>query len=401
MKEIKSGITSIDGILTAGINCGIKPDKKDLALIYCKTPATAAAVVTTNQLKGASLIVSQQHLKNSPKIQAIIINSGNANTCTGTQGLENADRMTRIIADELGIPAESVLVASTGVIGKPLPMNKIEKGIPLLIKSLSAESKDAAEAILTTDTKSKECTVEFVLSNGVKAKIGGMAKGAGMICPDVATMLTFLATDVAITQPLLKKALLTASNNSFNLMTIDGDTSPCDMVVLLANGLAGNEKITKSTREDFKVFQEALNWLCLNLVTKMVEDGEGITKLLKIKVAGAKTLSDAKQVAMAVAKSQLVKCAFYGEDPNWGRIINACGYSGVLITPEKIDIYFNQELIVKNGQGTNFDLAAVKNILTQKEILITIDLKQGRQQITVLGCDLSQENVSLNAHYTT
>ncbi|MDI6736141.1 MAG: bifunctional glutamate N-acetyltransferase/amino-acid acetyltransferase ArgJ [bacterium] len=401
MNEITGGITSVNGVLTSGINCGIKPEKKDLALIYSKTPATAVAVVTTNQLKGASLIVTQQHLKNSFPIQAIIINSGNANTCTGTQGLEDATSMTRITADQLGIPIDSVLVASTGVIGKPLPMNKIEKGIPPLIKSLGAESADAAEAILTTDTKTKESAVEFVLSNGIKARIGGMAKGAGMICPDVATMLSFIATDVAITQPSLKAALLTASNNSFNLMTIDGDTSPCDMVVLFANGFAGNEKIVKSTDEDFKIFQQALNLVCLNLATKMVKDGEGITKLLKIKVVGAKTSAAARQVAMAIAKSQLVKCAFYGEDPNWGRIINACGYSGVAINPEKIDIYFDRELIVKNGVGINFDLASVKNILANEEILITIDLKQGRQQITVLGCDLSEENVSLNAHYTT
>lgn len=399
MKEIKGGMTNVNGILTAGGHCGIKPEKKDLALIYSKTPATIAAIFTTNQLKGASLIVTQQHLKASPKIQAVIINSGNANTCTGIQGLKDAKRMAQITSNKLGIPLESVLVASTGVIGKPLPMDKIEKGIPPLIKSLSARSEDAAEAILTTDTKPKESAVEFGLSNGTKARIGGMAKGAGMICPDLATMLCFIATDVAITQPLLKKALFSA--NSFNLITVDGDPSPCDMVLLLANGLAGNDEITKPNCEDFKIFQDALNRVCLNLATKIVEDGEGVTKLLRIKVQGAKTLAAAKQVAMTVAKSHLVRCAFYGEDPNWGRIINACGYSGVKINPEEIDIYFEQELITKNGQGTNFDLTAVKNILAQKEISITIDLKQGRQQITVLGCDLSQENVSLNAHYTT
>ena len=406
MKEIKGGITNVSGILTAGINCGLKPGKKDLALIYSKTPATATAVFTTNQLKGASLLLTQHHLKTSSFIQAIIINSGNANTCTGTQGLEDAKRMAQITSRELGIFLESVLVASTGVVGKPLPMNKMEKGIPPLIKSLSARSEDAAEAILTTDTKPKESAVEFTLSNGATAKIGGMAKGAGMICPDLATMLSFIATDVAITQTLLKKALLTSMNNSFNLITIDGDTSPCDMVILLTTCLAGNDEIAEpmdiiSTIEDFKTFQQALDWVCLDLAKKIVEDGEGVTKLLKIKVQGAKTVAEAKQMAMAVAKSQLVKCAFYGEDPNWGRIINACGYSGVEINPEKIDIYFDRELIIKNGEGIDFDLAVVKNILAQKEILITVDLKQGSQQITVLGCDLSQENVSLNAHYTT
>lgn len=400
MKEINGGITSIHGILTAGIHSGIKADKKDMALIYSKIPATATALFTTNRLKGAPLIVTQEHLKTAKKIHAIIINSGNANACTGRQGLENAKKMTQITAQELQISPETVLVASTGVIGKQLPMDKVEKGIKEVVNSLGVKSEEAAEAILTTDTKPKEIAVKFTLSNEICAKIAGMAKGAGMICPNLATMLIFLVTDVTISKRLLKKALVIAVNNSFNLITIDGDRSPNDMVVLLSNGLAGNDKI-KTVDEDFKIFQHALNWVCLNLAKKIVEDGEGVTKLLKINVQGVNSLFEAKQVAMSVAKSHLVRCAFYGEDPNWGRIITACGYSGVKINPEVIDISFEQELIVKNGQNVDFDSDKVKNILAQKEIMITIDLKQGNKEITILGCDLSQENVSLNAHYTT
>jgi len=401
MKEIKGGVTSINGILAAGIHCGIKPEKKDLALIYSKIPAIATALFTTNKLKGAPLIVTQEHLKTSKKIHAIIINSGNANTCTGKQGLKDAKKMTQITAQELGIPVETVLVASTGIIGKNLPMDKIEKGIKRIVKCLSMKSNDVACAILTTDTTPKEVAVEFELSNGIKGRIAGMAKGAGMICPKLATMLAFIATDVAIRKQLLKKALVRAANASFNLITIDGDTSPNDMVVCLTNGSAGNDEIISQASEDFKLFQNALDWVCLNLAKKIVENGEGVTKLLKITVKGAKTLGEAKQVAMSVAKSHLVRCAFYGKDTNWGRIITACGYAGVELNPEFIDIFFEQELIVRNGEKVNFDPNKIKNILEQKEILITIDLKQGNQKITVLSCDLSPENVNLNAHHTT
>jgi glutamate N-acetyltransferase/amino-acid N-acetyltransferase len=401
VKEIEGGITAISGILTAGIHCGIKTEKKDLCLIYSKIPAVATAVFTTNRLKGASLIVTQKHLNTAKKIHAIIINSGNANTCTGKQGLEDAKRMTQITANELGVPLESVLVASTGIIGKLLPMDKIENGIKKIVKSLSTKNKDAAEAILTTDTKPKEIAVEFKLNNGICAKIGGMAKGAGMVSPNLATMLVFIATDVAISKKLLKKTLIMAVNKSFNLISIDGDTSPDDMVILLTNGLAKNDKIISQKSKDFKSFQYALNWVCSNLAKKIVQDGEGVTKLLKINVKRAKSMIDAKQVAMSIAKSHLVKCAFYGKDPNWGRIMTACGYSGVKLNPQLIDIFFEQELIVRNGQGVDFDSHTVKNILSQDEIVITIDLKQGREEITVLGCDVSEENVVLNSHYTT
>jgi len=399
MREINEGITTIKGILTAGIHCGIKSDKKDLALIYSQIPATATVLFTTNKLKGAPLIITYEHLQTSEKIQAIIINSGNANVSTGKQGLEDAKKMTQITAKELGIPTETVLVASTGVIGKPLPMDKVEKGIKQLVKCLSEKSEDAGWAILTTDTKPKESAIEFTLSNGICVRVGGMAKGAGMICPNLATMLVFLATDIAINQQLLKKALLTSVNNSFNLITIDGDTSPNDMVVILANGLAGNKEII-SKDDDFKIFQKALEMLCLNLAKKIVQDGEGVTKLLKIKVKGAKTLPEAKQVAMTIAKSHLVRCAFYGKDLNWGRIMTACGYAGVDLNPQLIDILFQQELIVRNGEGVDFDSSKVKNILDQNEILITIDLKQGNKEVTVLGGDVSPENISLNANYS-
>ncbi|MEW6618347.1 MAG: bifunctional glutamate N-acetyltransferase/amino-acid acetyltransferase ArgJ [bacterium] len=401
MKEINGGITSINGILTAGGHCGIKPEKKDIALIYSPIPATAVALFTRNKLKAAPLIVTKEHLQTSKKIHAIIINSGNANACTGKQGLKDAKKMAQITALSLGVPIKTVLVASTGIIGKPLPMEKIEKGIKQLIKFLGPKSEDAAWAILTTDTKPKEIALEFELTGGIKAKIGAMAKGAGMICPNLATMLVFITTDVAISKRLLKKALTTAVNKSFNLITIDGDTSPNDMVILLANGLAKNEVITSSNTNDFNKFQQSLDYVCSNLAQKMVEEGEGVTKLLKINVKGAKSFLEAKQVAMSVAKSQLVRCAFYGQDPNWGRIITACGYSGIKINPNIIDIYFDRELIAKNGQGIAFNLDKVKNILSQKEILITIDLKQGRQEIMVLGSDLSMEYVRLNAHYTT
>ncbi len=411
MKEIKGGITAPRGFKAAGISCGIKkggkpPLKrgaaeaaKDLALIYSEVMAKAAAVFTTNQVKAAPLKVSAEHIKDE-KAQAIVINSGIANAATGKKGLKDAEEMTQATAQILGIEKENVLVASTGTIGTFLPMNKIAEGIKEAKGKLSGEGGgDAASAIMTTDTFPKEVAVELDIG-GKRSVIGGMAKGAGMIFPHLATMLSFITTDVAIGGELLKKALKSSIAKSFNTITVDGEESTNDMVVILANGLAGNEEIDKEN-EDFKKFSSGLDEVTLKLAKMIVKDGEGATKFIEIEVKNALKLEDAKRIAFSIANSLLVKTAIFGEDANWGRIMAAIGNSGVKIEEEKIDIYLGNLKLASKGCGIGFNGKMAKKILKGKEIKIIVDLNLGEKSAKVWTCDLTPDYVKINAHYRT
>ena len=397
---MENGITAPRGFKAAGISCGIKKrDKKDLALIYSEAPASSAALFTTNQIKAAPLKVSAEHIKDG-NIQAIVINSGIANATTGKKGLEDAEEMGRITAEKLGIEKENVLVASTGTIGTFLPMNKITEGIKEAKGKLSREGGgDAAQAIMTTDTFPKEVAVELELGNK-KVIIGGMAKGAGMISPHLATMLSFITTDVVISGELLKKTLKSSIAKSFNMITVDGEESTNDMVVILANGLAGNEEITEDD-EAFKKFSFGLDEVTLKLAKMIVKDGEGATKFIEVEVKNALKFEDAKRIAFSIANSLLVKTAIFGEDANWGRIMAAIGNSGVKIEEEKIDIYLGDLKLASKGCGVKFREEEAKKILKEKEIKIIVDLNIGKESAKVWTCDLTPEYVKINAHYRT
>ncbi|MBU0567301.1 bifunctional glutamate N-acetyltransferase/amino-acid acetyltransferase ArgJ [bacterium] len=399
IRKIQGGITAPKGFKACGVSCGIKEEGLDLALIYSDVAAAAAAVFTANKVKAAPVLISQQHISDG-RIQAIVANSGIANCCTGEQGLKDAALMAEWMANKLNIPKESVLVASTGKIGQMLPMEKAEEGIRKAVGGLSRSGgEDAARAIMTTDTRPKEAALEMELF-GRKVTLGGMAKGSGMIHPSMATMLAFITTDALISPLLLKKALLSSVERSFNMITVDGDMSTNDMTAILANGLAVEEEITFPGRE-FDLFQEALDELTISLARQMPADGEGATRLLEIRVKGAPGQAAAKQFARAVAKSSLVKAAFYGADPNWGRIMAALGQTGQEIDPGKVDIYFEDQLMAKGGCPVSFDPIKIGTIMKQKEIKVEINLNLGQAKATAWGCDLSPEYVRINAHYRT
>jgi len=398
MEKIRRGITAAKGFRASGISCGIKEEGLDLALLYSDVQAAAAAVFTANKVKAAPVLISQQHIENG-RIQAIVANSGMANCCTGEQGLKRAALMAELTAVKLNIAPESVLVASTGKIGSQLPMEKIGPGIKEAAANLSRDGgKDAARAIMTTDTRPKEAALEVELF-GQKVTLGGMAKGAGMIHPKMATMLAFITTDALISPLLLKKALLHSVEQSFNMITVDGDMSTNDMVVILANGLA-EEEIIFGSRE-FDLFQAALDELAIDLARQIPADGEGATKLLEIKVKGALTEEAARRFAREVVRYTEVKAAFYGADPNWGRIMAALGQTGQEIDPEKVDIYFEDQLMAKGGCKAPFDPIRIGTIMKQKEIKVEINLNLGQAKATAWGCDLSPEYVQINAHYRT
>ncbi|MDI6703113.1 MAG: bifunctional glutamate N-acetyltransferase/amino-acid acetyltransferase ArgJ [bacterium] len=391
IEEIQGGgITSVPGIKASGVHCGIKKEGLDLALIYSSTPSHFACMYTTNRIKGAHILVNKRR---KGKIQAVVINSGNANCCTGRRGIDDAERMAVLTAERLNISPSAVLVASTGIIGVPLPMDKIERGIDEAVKKLSEEGGiRASQAILTTDTRPKQFAIRYSM-NGERLVIGGIAKGAGMIHPRLGTMLAFIATNAAISSQSLRIYLKKSVDNSFNLITVDGDTSPNDLVVLLANG---NLKMGQDIPYH-KKFQEALDYVTHHLAKMIVEDGEGATKLIVIHVKGARSMSDAKRVAFSIGKSNLVKSAIYGCSPNWGRIITASGGAGVNIKQDKIDIYLGGEMVCKDGCMVNFDLVKVREILQKKEVLLTVDLKLGSSEARVLTPDLSPEYVKINA----
>lgn len=400
MKTISGGVTAPRGFKATGIACGIKKNQQpDLALIFSEVPAEAAGIFTTNQVQAAPVILSKEFLKKG-KAQAIIANSGNANACVGTAGLEAARRMAAAAGKALDIPMDSVLVASTGVIGVTLPVEKIEKALAEKADLFSdTGSPAAARAIMTTDTFPKEAAVELELG-GATVRIGGIAKGSGMIHPNMATMLGFITTDARIEQALLQKAIAAAGERSFNRITVDGDTSTNDCLFVLANGLAGNKPITPES-EDYRTFLQALTGVCLELAKMIARDGEGATKLVEIKVTGAGTEAEAVKVGKAVATSNLVKTALFGEDANWGRILAAVGYSGVRIDPEQIHICLGDLPVYQKGTGLVFDEARAKEILSGKEILIKIDLGAGTETASVWTCDLSYDYVKINGSYRT
>ena len=403
MEIINGGICAAKGFSAGGVHCGIRKNKtkRDLALIFSEVKANAAAVYTTNLVKGAPLAVTKMHLLDG-KAQAVICNSGNANTCNAN-GIEIAQQMAQLTADTLGINKEDVVVASTGVIGQPLDITPIKNGMDSLKAALGANSSEAAEGIMTTDTVLKEIAVSFEI-DGVECKIGGIAKGSGMIHPNMATMLVFITTDCAISSEMLQKALSSDIQNTFNMVSVDGDTSTNDMVTVLANGMACNEEIT-CEGESFDAFMKALNTVTVHLCRMIAGDGEGATKLLECKVTGASSEEIAKTVAKSVICSSLTKAAMFGADANWGRVLCAIGYSGAEVDVNKVDVSFTSIKgtipVCVNGAGIDFSEEIAKEILLEKEIIINIELNSGEASSTAWGCDLTYEYVKINGDYRT
>jgi len=397
---IKEGITYPIGIKAAGINCGIRLNRKDLALIYSDKLAEAAAMYTTNKFKAAPLVVTEKNLSLSGgKLKAVLINSGIANACTGEKGLKDAWETVSYVSQGLNIKKEYVAVFSTGKIGEFLPLNKIKAGVEKAISGLDyAGGKEAAEAILTTDTRKKEVAVNFTLG-GKEVRIGGMAKGSGMINPNMATMLGLVSSDISISQELLKSALQQAVEKTFNMISVDGDTSTNDMVVAMANGLAENRMIEEKDDNYYKFYQ-ALYLVIEYLAKCIAKDGEGATKMIEVEVKNALSFTEAKKVAKAVINSPLVKTAIFGNDPNWGRILAAVGYSGAEVVADKVDLYL-KEKIVENGQPLKFSRQNIHEYLSSsKEIKIVIDLKMGEENATAWGCDLTYDYVKINTKYS-
>lgn len=403
MKITEGGVTAAKGFTANGIHCGIRKNKtkRDLSLIFSSVPANAASVYTTNLVKGAPLTVTKKHLEDG-KAQAVICNSGNANTCNAND-IEIAEKMSELTAAALGIPPEDVIVASTGVIGQPLSLEPIAAGMESLAAGLGAHSGLAAEGIMTTDTKKKEIAVSFDIG-GVECKIGGIAKGSGMIHPNMATMLVFITTDCAISTQMLKMALSTDIQSTFNMVSVDGDTSTNDMVSILANGMAGNKEIT-TEGEDFSEFMKALNTVTVYLCKAIAGDGEGATKMIECSVTGAKELMTAKTVAKSVICSSLTKAAMFGADANWGRVLCAIGYSGAEVDVGKVDVAFasaaGEIAVCKNGAGVDFSEEKAKQILLEHEITIKIDLNDGDACAVAWGCDLTYDYVRINGDYRT
>ncbi len=392
----------VPGFKAAGIACGLKKDGgKDLALILSMTPAVAAGVFTKNRVQAASVILSRRAVKKAGPFRAIVVNSGNANACIGSQGMKDCKTLINRLAGELSIPKEEILIASTGVIGVPLPADKLTDGIPELVEKCSAQGiNDAAEAIMTTDLTPKTAVARISLgaSNIV---IGGIAKGSGMIHPNMATMLAFVQTNARIDYPTLQKALKEANEASFNSITVDGDTSTNDTFIVMANGQAGNKPIQQGSK-DYALFTTALTEVSKNLAFQIVKDGEGATKFVTVRVTGAKTKKHAKKVAESVATSSLVKTAIFGEDPNWGRIICAIGYAGVPIQPDRIVIRLNGATLFENNNPTKHaSMESLRLKMQKPSILIAIDMNNGRETAEVYTCDFSYDYVRINAEYTT
>lgn len=400
IKKDTQGVTFAKGFTAAGVKAGIKKSGNlDVAVIYTKTQAVVAGTFTQNKVAAAPVYVSKEVVATGTA-HAIVANAGCANACTGQQGLDDAHKMAQIAADELGVNADDVIVGSTGVIGVNLPMDKLEAGIKDAVANLSADgSGNAGRAIITTDTHSKSVTCEFELS-GKTVRMGAIAKGSGMIRPNMATMLCYITTDIAIDQALLQKAVSDCVEKSFNMISVDGDMSTNDMVIVLANGEANNAKITEENA-DYQIFFDKLMMLCTELAKQIAADGEGASKFLTINVKGAKSFADAKTVGMAIANSPLVKTAFFGEDPNWGRVICAVGYSGADMVPEKTVVKFGGITIFANGTGATYDEKALAHVMKEKDIVIDIELNMGQEDATVWSCDLSYEYVKINGEYHT
>lgn len=407
MKKIKGGVTTPLGFSAMGLRVGIKEGnskKKDMAMIYSNVPCLAAGTFTTNQVKAAPVKWDQKVIYCSPVVQAVICNSGVANACTGEEGMKYCEDMARATAEALHIKKDEVLVASTGVIGAQLPMDKIVNGIGMLAPTLDSTIEGghmAAEAIMTTDTKPKEIAFEFEIG-GKKCTIGGMCKGSGMIHPNMCTMLGFITTDVSISKDLLYQALSSDIKDTFNMVSVDGDTSTNDTVLLLANGLAGNDMITEKNDEYYK-FTKALRNVTEYLAKQIAGDGEGATALFEVKVVNAASKEQAVKLAKSVVTSSLTKAAIYGHDANWGRILCAMGYSEAKFNPDTVDIYFESKAgklkIVENGMATDYSEKKATKILSEEAVTAICDVKMGEYTATAWGCDLTHEYVSINADY--
>jgi glutamate N-acetyltransferase/amino-acid N-acetyltransferase len=403
MNEIQGGVCAPQGFKAAGVHCGIRKNKtkKDFALIVSDVNATAAGVFTQNLVKGAPVIVSKQHLQNG-YARAIIANSGNANTCN-QDGIEVAEGMCKLVTNATGIPADDVLVASTGVIGQKLDITPMANAIDELCANLGDNSDDAAAAIMTTDTTAKTVAVEFTLGNST-CRIGAIAKGVGMVCPNMATNLIFITSDVAISAEMLQKALSEDVKTSFNMVSVDGDQSTNDTCVILANGLAGNKTI-ESANADYKLFTKALHYCTVKLSRMIAKDGEGATKLIEVNVSGAKSAKCARGVARSVIKSSLFKAAMFGADANWGRVLCAIGYAGEDVDIQKIDVEFvsrvGKILVCEKGFGVEFSEQVAKEVLSEDEVQVNINLNDGKYRASAWGCDLTYDYVKINGDYRT
>jgi len=393
---IQGGVTSAQGFLASGVHCGVKPHKKDLALVFSRVPAAAAGVFTTNKVKAAPVVLDMERVR-SGRGQAVILNSGNANACTGEQGMRDAREMGQLAAQHLEIAEELVYVCSTGVIGRPLPMDAIRQGIPELVRQLSPDGSAAAEAIMTTDTVPKAAAVQVPVGGQV-ITVGGMTKGAGMIHPQMATTLSVLTTDAAVAPPVLQAALLRAADLSFNRITVDGDRSTNDTILLLANGESGAPELAGSGGA-LDAFQEALTTVAVALAKAVARDGEGATKLIEVTVRGAVSEEDAHRAALAVAASPLVKTALYGQSPNWGRILAAAGYSGAEIQQDRAAVRIGSVLVAERGApvGEPESLDHAAKYLARDEVHVTVDLGLGKGEVTVWTCDLTEGYIKENA----
>jgi glutamate N-acetyltransferase/amino-acid N-acetyltransferase len=403
IQVISGGVCAAKGFRASGVHCGIRnnKEKRDLALIVCDTDCAAAGVYTQNLVKGAPILVTKEHLKNG-KARAVICNSGNANTCNA-DGLDIARGMCALVEQHTGIPAEDVIVASTGVIGQPLSLKPIASGMEALVAGLGTDGGPAAEAIMTTDTVKKEYAVSFTIG-GVECRLGGMAKGSGMIHPNMATMLVFLTCDAAISPEMLDRALRADVKDSFNMISVDGDTSTNDTLTIMCSGLAGNAPIT-APGADYDAFCEALHAVTSQLCRSIAGDGEGATKLLECAVTGAADADAARTVAKAVICSSLVKAAMFGADANWGRVLCAIGYSGASVDVNKVAVSFvsaaGSVAVCENGAGIPFSEEEAKKVLTEKEITIKVELGDGDASAVAWGCDLTYEYVKINGDYRT
>jgi len=394
-------VTSPDGFLAGAVYSGIKiagPDKKDLGVLISETPCTVAGAFTTNRLAAAPVVVSRQRIKAERLVRGIVFNSGNANAATGEEGLRAAHRMTEVTARRFGGTAEEYLVASTGVIGVPLPVDKVEAGMQRIILRASA-GHEIAQCIMTTDTRPKEAAVE-VAGPDVSFRVGAIAKGAGMIHPNMATMFCFIATDAAVERAFLDAALHRAVDVSFNMISVDGDMSTNDTVIVLANGRAGTPTIVAGTVEA-DAFEDALTQLCVRMAKAIAADGEGATRLIEVVVDGAASPDDARRAARAIASSNLVKTAVYGADPNWGRVACAAGYSGAELDESKLDITIGGIPTLRNGQVLRFDKGTASAVLKRSEVRIEVNLNIGVHRATAWGCDLTEGYVRVNSSYTT
>lgn len=398
VKEIEGGITAPKGFIASGVHCGIRKIKKDVALIVSEVPASVSAVFTLNRTQAAPITINKLLMQQSSHVRAIVANSGNANACTGEQGMIDGWRMVRTTAQSLGIQEAEVLVASTGIIGQYLPIEKVVSGIVEAASSLRSDgSQDAAEAIMTTDTFAKSCAISLTIDD-CEIRIGGIAKGSGMIAPNMATMLGFITTDANISSKSLYKIFRNGVNRSFNRISVDGDMSTNDMAAVMANGLAGNKEIVEGTQA-FEQFTAALEYVMVKLSKLIARDGEGATKLIEVEVMGATTEKEALIAARSVATSNLVKTAMHGEDANWGRILAAIGYSGIEFEPNDVELAINGLPFLNKNYGIVLDEVKAKAALAQENISVMIDLNQGEQSAKFWTCDLSKEYVHINASY--